>query len=225
MVNSSHWDFAKHFSGNFAAWLILGLEPGTPGNELRVSVVRERMKQDYERALDRALVRASVWNMPGFEDEHTTKPLQEPPEGTLLSVELENQWAWHKISSGGAIENWLFDKQYSLFERQLFSRASILTWLNEIALSSVYRFDPNQTMQSSAEEGIDPSDLPGELQAANIAYRAVVNGYGEKSETFKNRLKDFLQKNFVNFNNDTVYRIATVANPDKGRGRKKSVAE
>ena len=123
------------------------------------------------------------------------------------------------------MENWLFDTQYSLFERQLFSRASIVTWLNEIALSSVYRFDLNQTAQTSDQEGIDPADLPGELQAANIAYRAVLNGYGEKKGTFKNRLIGYLEKSYKNLNNEAVQRIATVANPDKGRGRKKSSTE
>ena len=68
---------------------------------------------------------------------------------------------------------------------------------------------------------IDPSDLPGELQAANIAFRAVMNGYGDPSATFRNTLVDYLKNNFVDLNNKTVQRIATVANPDKAPGRKK----
>ena len=220
MVNSSHWDFAKHFSGDFAAWLILGLEPGTPGNELRVMVVRERMKLDYERALQRAFLRASVWDMPGFEDEHTKKSLQEPPEGMLLSVELENQWVWHNLSSSGAMANWFFDKRSSLFERQLFSRVCIATWLIEIDLSSVYRFDLNQTAQTSDQEGIDPSDLPYEMQVVNIAFRAVMKGYGDPLVSFRKRLLDYLKNNFKALSKDAVERIATVANPDKKPGRK-----
>lgn len=66
----------------------------------------------------------------------------------------------------------------------------------------------------------DPLDLPEELDAANMAFRAVTNNYGDQSETFKNRLIDYLRKTFPDFSNSAVERIATVANPDKSPGRK-----
>jgi hypothetical protein len=72
---------------------------------------------------------------------------------------------------------------------------------------------------------IDPSDLPMELDAANVAFRAVFNGYGDKSATFRNRLIDYLEKTFIGLNSEAVQRIATVANPDKVRGRKKAGTE
>lgn len=77
------------------------------------------------------------------------------------------------------------------------------------------------------EQGIDvdPLDLPEELDAANMAFRAVLNGCGDRSATFKKRLIDYLEENFTALNNEAVQRIATVANPDKGRGRKKSNSE
>jgi hypothetical protein len=75
------------------------------------------------------------------------------------------------------------------------------------------------------QRDIDPADLPDELSAANIAFRAVTNGHGDQAATFKNRLIDYLEKNFTSLNNEAVQRIATVANPDKGRGRKKSIAQ
>jgi len=75
------------------------------------------------------------------------------------------------------------------------------------------------------ELNLDPADLPEELHVANIAFRAVTNGYGDKTATFKNRLIDYLEVNFIGLNNEAVQRIATVANPDKGRGRKKSITE
>lgn len=77
----------------------------------------------------------------------------------------------------------------------------------------------------AAESNIDPADLPEELHVANIAFRAVTKGYGDKTSTFKNRLIDYLEKNFIDLKNEAVQRIATVANPDKGRGRKKSSTE
>ena len=67
---------------------------------------------------------------------------------------------------------------------------------------------------------IDPSDLPDELSAANIAFRAVSNGYGDENSTFKNRLIGYLQKNFPGIGSEAISRVATVANPDKTRGRK-----
>lgn len=87
--------------------------------------------------------------------------------------------------------------------------------------------DEDATIRAGATLGIDvdPSDLPAELDAANLAFRAVLNGYGEARTTFKNRLIDYIQKNFSNLNNEAVQRIATVANPDKGRGRKKRDTE
>lgn len=68
---------------------------------------------------------------------------------------------------------------------------------------------------------IDPYDLPDELSAANIAFRAVSNGYGDPKATFKNRLLSYLESNYAYMNSETIQRVATVANPDKGRGRKK----
>lgn len=75
------------------------------------------------------------------------------------------------------------------------------------------------------EADIDPSDLPHELSAANIAFRAVTNGHGDPTATFKNRLIHYLENNFPGLNNEAVQRIATVANPDKAPGRKKRSAE
>jgi hypothetical protein len=85
--------------------------------------------------------------------------------------------------------------------------------------------EPDSSVKYAQQSDIDPADLPDELSAANIAFRAVTNGHGEKSKTFRNRLIDYLEKNFTRLNNEAVQRIATVANPDKGRGRKKSNAE
>ncbi len=79
------------------------------------------------------------------------------------------------------------------------------------------------TTQATIE--IDPADLPIELDAANMAYRAVLNGYGNQSDTFKNRLIDYLQTTYTDLKTEAVQRIATVANPDKATGRKKITKE
>jgi hypothetical protein len=72
---------------------------------------------------------------------------------------------------------------------------------------------------------IDPSDLPEELQAANIAFRAITNGYGDPLKLPRARLEDFLRESYPAFSATTIDRIATVANPDKTTGRKKRAAE
>jgi hypothetical protein len=70
-----------------------------------------------------------------------------------------------------------------------------------------------------AEPDVDPSDLPAELDAAKIAFRAVTNGYGDAA-TFRNRLIQYLEEHFPSFRPEAVKRIATLANPDKTTGRK-----
>lgn len=80
---------------------------------------------------------------------------------------------------------------------------------------------PDHAAIAESEPDIDPLDLPPELDAANMAYRAVLNGFGNPAATFKNRLIDYLEKSFIDLIPEAVQRIATVANPDKTTGRKK----
>lgn len=77
------------------------------------------------------------------------------------------------------------------------------------------------TQLSTEESEFDPLDFPEELDAARIAFRAVVKGSEGVGTTIKNRLIDYVKKNYPSLGNDAVMRIATVANPDKTRGRKK----
>ena len=67
---------------------------------------------------------------------------------------------------------------------------------------------------------IDPADIPEELHMANLAFRAVTNGYGDATATFRNRVVSYLNKTWPGLSKEQVARIATVANPDKAPGRK-----
>ena len=84
----------------------------------------------------------------------------------------------------------------------------------------------NRLIDAAAEQSFDgiatsdPLDLPYELDAANIAFRAVMNGHGGNGTTFKNRLIAYLRENY-DFKEEALQRIATVANPDKSAGRKR----
>lgn len=74
-------------------------------------------------------------------------------------------------------------------------------------------------LPSDAE--IDPADTPAELDAANVAFRAVTNGYGDQSKKPRIRLIEFLKKNYPDFGHEATERIATVANPVKTPGAMK----
>lgn len=110
-------------------------------------------------------------------------------------------------------------------------REEIHRWLLANALFSDYSFklqvnavDLDAPAVSSAAD-IDPSDRPEELDIANMAFRAVARGYGDKSETFRNRLIAYLNEHHARLTNEATQRITTVANADKARGRKKRDTE
>ena len=118
--------------------------------------------------------------------------------------------------------------------KPMFERAELVRWLSEVRLHSAYRFDLSHLdvgesligLEAIEDDGIDPSDLPPELQAANIAFRAITKGgYGNHAATPRNRLIDYLKVHYPEFNSEQVQRIATVANPDKSPGRMKSGKE
>ena len=219
MADLSHWDFAEHFSGYDAAALILGLEPRESEDEQwRVRVVTERMEMHYKYATTRIFHET-------FGDPIENVEFKEPLRIELLSVTLHDMhrrsWLFGEETP---LSDWLADKRRIKFENQEFERYSITRWLTQIGMRSAYQFDRKQPTKPDAalETDIDPADLPDELHAANIAFRAVTNGQGDPMATFKNRLIGYLEMNFPDLSNDAVQRIATVANPDKKTGRKKS---
>lgn len=222
MADLSHWDFAQHFSWYDAAALILGFEPReSEADEHRVRVVAGRMELDYLRAFQQAQ-REEAFSF--LNDSSGQSKICDI--GLLCSVQLEKLWRDFSNGSETPLSEWLADRQQPRFENQEFDRTTIVKWLKDIGMVSAYQFDLAKTIEadSSAINEIDPADYPDELHAANIAFRAVTNGYGDQSATIKNRLIDYLEMNFPALGGEAVQRIATVANPDKGRGRKKGSA-
>lgn len=218
MTDLSHWDFAAQFSGYEAAALILGIEPGVlHDDEHRVRVVQDRLEHDYERAIAQARTETISFDWP-----ETIKPR----DGLLVSVTLDELWRDSAEGRDAPLTEWLLDRRKPLFENQKFSRKELSTWMHSVGMKSVYSFDLAHvvTPASCDQVDVDPADYPEELQAANIAFRAVTNGFGDQSATFKNRLIGFLEKNYPSLNSEAIARIATVANPDKTRGRRKQQA-
>ena len=72
---------------------------------------------------------------------------------------------------------------------------------------------------------IDPSERPEQLDIANIAFRMVMNGFGDPSKTFKQRLIEYLKNNYPHLTSESINQISTVANPNKGPGRRKQHKE
>ena len=187
-MDLSHWDFAEHFSGYDAAALILGLEPRESENDqYRVNVVADRLALHYNYALQRF-----IWEVTDPEQRANDDPIASPPV-ELQSVKMSelHRQAWIH-GADAPLSEWLSSRKQIQFDNQKFERASIALWLSAINMKSVYLFARNSdpakhTATDQIDLDIDPTDLPIELDAANLAFRAVRNGYGEKSDTFKTK--------------------------------------
>lgn len=70
-------------------------------------------------------------------------------------------------------------------------------------------------------------DLPKGLDAANIAYQAVCNGYGDQATPFAERIKQFVRENWPagTFSKEAIERIGVIANQDTKTGPKRKKAE
>ena len=221
MDDLSHWDFAHSFTGHTVAALILGVEPSKVfTDDQRLQVVRDRLEQDYQRALKQALNEATFL----LDAEAMSEVKAKRCDSMLKSKMLEAHWS--DLENGGidAETNLHFNNLLPNFNFQTFSRGTVAKWLEAIGVSSKYQFDRKVEMSVLLKQSddLDPGDFPHELDVANISFKAVLNGYGNQGETFKNRLKDYLRASFPDLKNSEVERIATVANPDKERGRQKS---
>jgi hypothetical protein len=224
MADLSHWDFAEQFSGYDAAALILGFEPRDSEEfQGRINVVVDRMGLHYECALDKARIEQFA---PSWETEPIDTVLSQQD---LPSVELLKGWQRSaERGEDGPFHVWLSDRRKPLFENQEFSREKVANWLAAIGMRSRYAFKRDADEADAIEHitaDFDPSDSPPELDAANMAFRAVIKGYGDPAATPRNRLVEYLEKNYPDFKPEQVQRIATVANPDKTTGRKRSGKE
>jgi hypothetical protein len=119
---------------------------------------------------------------------------------------------------------WAEEKGYAIDWLEPARREGFL--LEKVASEDTQKMPPDDPdNEGVAGDNFDPADLPDELYMANVAFRAVTNGYGEQSDTFRNRLISYLKLTYPNLKNDPLQRIATVANPDKSTGRKRRSPE
>lgn len=219
----SHWDYAIEFSGREAAALILGIDPNNleafTAADGHIRVVAERMAQHYEHALMRWYHEVlKIYAHDSLEiDAHI------PGELTSLALDKFCKY-WNPDEEDIEFEEWLVNDKLTEFSVQKFSRHEVSAWLQAIGEKSAYQFNTEHALlyaaEAKSEIELDPSDYPEELDAANMAFRAIKNGEGNPKDTFRKRIVSYLEKNYPNFKPDAVQRIATVANPDKSTGRK-----
>lgn len=220
MNDLSHWDFAQNFCGHDVAALILGIEPDTVAPHApRVYVVRRRMEQDFALAVQQAQSESDIF----FDSEQERITKANRSDNMLVSIQLDKLWRDALAGINKADTELLVNGDLLQFEDQMFDRSEIARWLKAICMPSKYSFDRSQDESQRGERrgAIEPEDLPVELDVALIAFQAVRNGYGDQSATYRNRLEAYLVQHYPSLKQSEIDRIATVANPDKERGRKK----
>lgn len=217
------WDFAEEFTAMEAVGLILGVGSHQSLSWGEKEPIYKRMKQAFDYAngqLPRPASDDISFGIDGKVEIPSPNPLnlhslRNEKARTLLELDVLALAIKEEI------------------DEAVFSREEIHRWLKSIDAKSQYSFslseqaseialDDKTQKVEQAESEIDPIDLPLELDAANMAHRAITNGYGDQSDTARNRLITYLQSTHPYFKKEQVQRIATVANPDKTPGRKKN---
>ncbi len=224
MADLSNWDFAKTFSGIEAASLILGIDPSNAGQyDGKLVPIIERMKEDYDGALA-----AAVWAYEFRDSAKDNLPDQMAAPKLLYSHRMFDPTGYEAKVDCLMKGHWLKNEEETKFDKQKFSREEMARWITVTGQPSIYQFEAMRTSEQvpvETSKDIDPQDLPFELDCAMQAFRAVLNGHGDKNATFRNRLKTYLKATFGSLTPEAIERIATVANPDKSRGRPKNAAE
>lgn len=218
MMDISHWDSAVDFSGFEAAALIQGVDPNSTDG-LVCKPLNERLKRFYMFARE--------WHRAVYEDPLWAYQMENRRHEMLESIGLKNlcdDLSGHVLTEHDFVGE-LLGKRLN-YENQRFTRDELVRWLSAHGLKSKYQF--TDAINVDSEDGsdandVDPQDFPVELDIANVAFRAVTNGFGDQTATFKNRLICYLETRHSKLSAEAIQRIATVANPVKQPGRKKSL--
>lgn len=171
MASLKHWDFAAHFSGNDAAALILGMEPGDSVIEQsRIQVVVDRMELNYNHALKRYYHEAFQIGMVNFQDMEADRPFELE---SVKMTELRRQCDFDDDIT--PFSDWLASDTQSQFDEQIFSRHIVADWLAAIRLNSIYQFRLAQPSGVNEVTGHWPwgdhhTELLGHVEAAAMRY-------------------------------------------------------
>lgn len=165
MTNLSHWDFATRLAGLEVVALILGLEP----NEYQPTdscPVFERLREADDDAI------ATLY------DFYSTNPTDEkvPYKKTDLrgstSSSIEHYWKMKPDKENIVL---YIERCYERFVDDSFDRNEISRWLTENGMTSVYRFNLEQTGAAREVHGRWPwgkhhTELLGHLEAAALEF-------------------------------------------------------
>jgi hypothetical protein len=210
VADLSHWDWANDFTASEAAALFLGIEPTDQESaRYRIEPILARMTIAHETARDWYKNKISeAW------------PEEEFNVGEMLVSTGMKRRRDDDSNTENSFFEWLAGKHANI-ELQRFDRNELSLWVKKIQMKSLYRFQTDDAGEIETKDTGDQFELPLELDTANIAFRAVFNGYGDESKTFKNRLIDYLKNYTFKFTAEAINRIATVANPHREPGRRK----
>ena len=215
MTNFSHFELTIDFSAAEAAALIVGDDP------LRLGYVSSSSKHVFQR-MESCYNARKKWLLRDTDEEFLWADVGLNDACQLL--ESVDMLGHSLLGKGTDLCMWLMNPDLSAFSRQKFSRSEVSRWLKTFALTSKYEFllgmKQDHTNQAS-DLDLDPSDLPLELDIANIVYRAVTNGQG-KGNTFKNKVLEYLDEHYPQLNAEARKRISIIVNTDKTVGRPKS---
>lgn len=164
MTDLSHWDFAQTFSGIDAAALILGLDPAFD-NFAKTTPLLKRMNDSYTATLlafkddyilrNEYLTESGVDRIFGKERSIIRHMINEAANSVFKPSHLVSyrmMASFTELESCGLYKSellemaeerfkrWCFDELRNGFEHQLFERAELQRWLEEVGFQSVYDF-------------------------------------------------------------------------------------
>lgn len=170
MEDLSHWDFAESFSGDEAAYLILGKTPNPSYQDSEVkktAVVLHRLSNDY-RAAGGALLGLLVKSEPCIELVLQGSLRSELMEAAFISAQRCKEWDAEMAEI--EFDGWLASND-SRFVHQTFSRTELARWLKATGLKSVYQFDIGGAGDTELEPTQPQSRWPwGDYHTENLGH-------------------------------------------------------
>ena len=163
MADLSRWIYAEDFTGQEAAYLILGVDPSiaTLDDGRRVLLIEERLKKAYEAAFKNIYDDIIMGPMFG---PYLCYQIENPPtarQEVLYSVEITNGLkpeTEHQYSSE-FFRIWL-ESGDRKFRDQRFSKVELGRWITENKLVSHYEFSSDQIAQQPKKTDSFSMDKP-----------------------------------------------------------------
>lgn len=124
MSDLSNWDGTDEFTGEQAAFLILGVDPmlSTDIEKKRVKPILTRMRESFQYDLSQYMPSGM------FSPEYSPH--------MLASIDV-----CMAVSEESPIENWVNNKDFTEFDKQRFMRQELARWISAVGMNSKYDFN------------------------------------------------------------------------------------